>query len=93
MTLKKSSRAGLLALAFGILLGLFLSVAAFNTSYAQTPAPGAPAAAPAAAAPRRCAPAPAPACANDPDPKKAVLRSARPIRATPPGCSPPWRSC
>ena len=26
MTLKKSSRAGLLALAFGILLGLFLSV-------------------------------------------------------------------
>ncbi len=27
MTLKKSSRAGLLALAFGVLLGLFLSVA------------------------------------------------------------------
>ena len=27
MTLKKSSRAGLVALAFGILLGLFLSVA------------------------------------------------------------------
>ena len=41
MTLKKSSRAGLLALAFGVLLGLFLSVAAYNTSYAQTPAPGA----------------------------------------------------
>ena len=39
MTLKKPSRAGLMALAFGILLGLFLSVAAYNTSYAQTPAP------------------------------------------------------
>ena len=51
MTLKKPSRAGLMALAFGILLGLFLSVAAYNTSYAQTPAPmAAPAAAPAAPA-------------------------------------------
>ncbi len=74
MTLKKSSRAGLLALAFGILLGLFLSVGTYNTSYAQTPAPGAaPAAAP--------APAPAPppaACANDPDPKKAVLEKCTP---------------
>jgi ammonium transporter, Amt family len=78
MTLKKSSRAGLLALAFGILLGLFLSVATYNTSYAQTPA--APAAAPAApaAAAAPAAPAPAPACANDPDPKKAVLTKCAP---------------
>jgi ammonium transporter, Amt family len=57
MTLKKPSRAGLLALAFGLLLGLFLSVGTYNASYAQTPAP---AAAPAAAAP--AAPAPMPAC-------------------------------
>ena len=55
MTFKKSSRAGLLALALGVLLGLFLSVASFDASYAQAPAP---AAAPAAAA----APAPPPAC-------------------------------
>jgi len=81
MTLKKPSRAGLMALAFGILLGLFLSVAAYNTSYAQTPAPSAaPAAAPAApAAPAAAAaPTPAPACANDPDPKKAVLTKCAP---------------
>src|ERR1035438_7139687 len=81
MTLKKPSRAGLMALAFGILLGLFLSVAAYNTSYAQTPAPSAaPAAAPAApAAPAAAAaPAPAPACASDPDPKKAVLTKCAP---------------
>src|SRR5665213_808632 len=81
MTLKKTSRAGVMALAFGILLGLFLSVAAYNTSYAQTPAPmAAPAAAPAApAAPAAAAaPAPAPACANDPDPKKAVLTKCAP---------------
>jgi Amt family ammonium transporter len=70
MTLKKTSRAGLLALALGVLLGLFLSVASFDASYAQTPAP---AAAPAAAATPPAAPAPPPACAADPDPKKAVL--------------------
>ena len=52
MTLKKSSRAGLLALAFGILLGLFLSAGTYDASYAQTPAAPAPADAP--------APAPAP---------------------------------
>ena len=81
MTLIKSSRAGLLALAFGILLGLFLSVATYSTSYAQTPAPMAapPAAAPAAAAPAAApAPPPPPACANDPDPKKAVLTKCTP---------------
>jgi Amt family ammonium transporter len=75
MTLKKFSRAGLLSLAFGVLLGLFLSIAAYNTSYAQTPAPGAAPAPAAAAAP---APAPPLACANDPDPKKAVLEKCTP---------------
>jgi Amt family ammonium transporter len=50
MTLKKSSRAGLVALAFGILIGLFLSVATYDATYAQAPA-AAPAAAPAPAAP------------------------------------------
>src|SRR5262247_2806292 len=73
MTLMKSSRAGLLALAFGILLGLFLSVSTYEASYAQAQAP---AAAPAAAPP--AAPAPPPACANDPDPKKAVLEKCTP---------------
>jgi len=60
MTLKKPSRAGLTALALGVLLGLFLSVSVMSTSHAQTPAP---AAAPAAAAPAPAAPAaPMPAC-------------------------------
>src|SRR6185436_13510522 len=59
MTLKKSSRAGLLALAFGVLLGLFLSVASFDASYAQAQAP---AAAPAAAAPAAAPTPPPPAC-------------------------------
>jgi ammonium transporter, Amt family len=73
MTLMKSSRAGLLALAFGILLGLFLSVSTYEASYAQAQAP---AAAPAAAPP--AAPSPPQACANDPDPKKAVLEKCTP---------------
>jgi Amt family ammonium transporter len=76
MTLMKSPRAGLLALAFGVVLSLFLSVAAFDASYAQ-PAPGATPAAPAAAAPATPA-APPPACVNDPDPKKAVLEKCTP---------------
>ena len=76
MTLKKSSRAGLAALALGVLLSLFLSLATYSTSYAQTPAPGAAPAAPAAApAP---APAPTPSCASDPDPKKAVTAKCSP---------------
>jgi Amt family ammonium transporter len=57
MTLKKFSRAGLLALAFGVLLGIVLCLGLNTASYAQTTAP-APAAAPAAAP----APAPMPAC-------------------------------
>ena len=76
MTLMKSPGAGLLALAFGVVLSLFLSVAAFDASYAQ-PAPGAAPAAPAAAAPATPA-APPPACVNDPDPKKAVLEKCTP---------------
>ena len=76
MTLMKFPRAGLLALAFGVVLSLFLSVAAFDASYAQ-PAPGAAPAAPAAAAPATPA-APPPACVNDPDPKKAVLEKCTP---------------
>ena len=58
MTLKKPSRAGLLALALGILLGLFLSVASFDASFAQAPATPPAAAAP-AAAPAPAAPPPA----------------------------------
>ena len=76
MTLMKSPRAGRLALAFGVVLSVFLSVAAFDASYAQ-PAPGAAPAAPAAAVPATPA-APPPACANDPDPKKAVLEKCTP---------------
>jgi len=80
MTSKRLPRAGILVLAFGLLLGLFLSMGAFNASYAQTPAPSA---APAAAAPAAAAPAPAtaatpPACVSDPDPKKAVLEKCTP---------------
>jgi ammonium transporter, Amt family len=67
MTLKKFSRAGLLALALGIGLSLFLSAGTY--SYAQ-PAPG--------AAPAAAAPATPPACAADPDPKKAVTEKCTP---------------
>src|SRR3569833_223721 len=61
MTLKTLSRARLGALALGLLLGLFLSIGAFNASHAQT-APGAAPAAPAAAAPAAAPAAPKPAC-------------------------------
>src|SRR6476661_5956124 len=76
MTLKKFSRAGLLALAFGVLLGLCLSMTAFDTASAQ-PAPAAPAAAapPTAAPPAAAAP---PACVSDTDPKKAVTEKCTP---------------
>src|SRR5262249_19834972 len=72
MTLKKSSRAGLFALAFGILMRLFRGVAQ-DVPSAQARAR---AAAPAAAS--ATPPAPPPACANDPDPKKAVLEKCTP---------------
>ncbi|HZT26235.1 MAG TPA: ammonium transporter [Pseudolabrys sp.] len=71
MTLKNFSRAGLLAVAFGIVLGIVLCLGTTG-SYAQ-----APGTAPAAAAPA-APPAPPPACANDPDPKKAVLTNCTP---------------
>jgi Amt family ammonium transporter len=70
MTLKKHSRAGLLALALGVMLGIFLSVTTVQTSFAQQQ-PAAAAAQPAAAA------APV-ACAADPDPKKAVTEKCQP---------------
>src|ERR1700686_1576128 len=59
MSLKKFSRAGLLALAGAILLGLALSVPTFHASYAQAPAATAP-------APDAAAPAAAPADAGPP---------------------------
>ena len=40
MTFKKPSRAGLVALMFGVLLGLFLTVASYTPSHAQAPEAG-----------------------------------------------------
>ena len=66
MTFKKPSRAGLMALVFTLLLGLFLSISAFTpSSHAEEATP-----APAADMP--------PACAGNPDPKKAVLENCTP---------------
>ena len=70
MTLKKFSGAGLIALAFGVMLALFLSVATYDTSYAQ-----AQPAAPAAAAPAPAAPAPPPAC--DASAKPPILKDCK----------------
>jgi Amt family ammonium transporter len=71
MTFKKPTRAGLMALALGLLLGLFLSISTFSSSsYAEE------AAAPAAAAP--AAEAAPPACAANADPKLAVLEKCTP---------------
>ena len=39
MTFKKPTRAGLLALIFGVLLGVFLTVSTYTPIYAQEPAP------------------------------------------------------
>jgi Amt family ammonium transporter len=67
MTFRKPSRAGLLAVVFTLLLGLFLSISTFTpSSYAEeaTPAPAADAT--------------PPACAGNPDPKKAVLENCTP---------------
>ena len=71
MTFNKISRAGLLALAFGLLLGLFINIGLDGTAFAQTSEPTAAAAA--AAAP--------PACDA-----KTLGATARLIRATRPGC-------
>src|SRR5262249_8540544 len=71
MTFKKPTRAALVALALGLLLGLFLSISPFSsTSFAEE------AAAPAAAAP--AADAAPPACAANADPKLAVLEKCTP---------------
>ena len=40
MTIKKPTRAGLVALMFGVLLGLFLAVASYTPSHAQAPESG-----------------------------------------------------
>ena len=72
MTFNKISRAGLFALAFGLLLGLFINIGLHGAAFAQTPEATAPAAAAAAATP--------PAC----DAK--TLENCTPIRATRPGC-------
>src|SRR5215468_222351 len=54
MTFKRLTCAGLVALALGLLVGVFLSLPTFDASYAQA-APAAPAAAPADAGPPACA--------------------------------------
>jgi len=79
MTLKKLTRAGLVALALSALGGAFFAASPIvdhSSAYAQAPAaapaaPAAPAAAPAEAA------AP-PACAPNADPKKAILEKCSP---------------
>ena len=68
MTFKKPTRAGLVALALGLLFALFLSFSAINGSYAEE----------AAAAPAAEAPAGPPACAGNADPKLAVLENCTP---------------
>src|SRR5882672_7358109 len=66
MTFKKPSRAGLMALVFTLLLGLFLSISAFTpSSHAEEATPD-----PASDMP--------PACAGNSDPKKAVLTDCTP---------------
>src|SRR2546429_51961 len=68
MTFKKPTRAGLVALALGLLFALFLSFSAINGSYAEE----------AAAAPAAEVPAGPPACAGNADPKLAVLENCTP---------------
>src|SRR6476646_4894470 len=68
MTFKKPTRAGLVALALGLLFALFLSFSAINGSYAEE----------AAAAPAAEAPAAPPACAGNPDPRFVVLENCAP---------------
>jgi Amt family ammonium transporter len=74
MTFKKPSRAGLAALACGLIFAVFVSVFIAGSSFAQTPATPA---APAAAAPAAAAPAaPPPSC--DATAKPAVLTNCTP---------------
>src|SRR6266511_300577 len=67
MTIKKPTRAGLVALALGVLFALFLSMSAIDGSSAEE----------AAATPAEAAASP-PACAGNPDPKLAVLENCTP---------------
>ncbi|MEA2924378.1 MAG: ammonium transporter, Amt family, partial [Alphaproteobacteria bacterium] len=67
MTFKKTTRAGLLALALGVLFALFLSMSAIDRTYAEE-----------AAAPAAAADAAPPACAGNADPKLAVLEKCTP---------------
>jgi ammonium transporter, Amt family len=68
MTFKKPNRAGLLALALGVLFALFLSMSVLDRSYAEEAA---------AATPTADAAGP-PACAANADPKLAVLENCTP---------------
>src|SRR5262249_5889573 len=68
MTLKNPTRAGLMALALGLLFTLFLTMSAINGSYAEE----------ATTAPAAEASASPPACAGNPDPKLAVLENCTP---------------
>ena len=85
MTSKKLSRAGLLALAGAILLAIVLSLPTLHASYAED----APATAPGAGSGRTRGGT----AACDATPSRRCSKTARPIPATPPGCSPPWPSC
>src|SRR5689334_99907 len=67
MTFKKPTRAGLLALALGVLFAFFLSMSAIDRGYAEE-----------AAAPAAAADAAPPACAGNADPKLAVLEKCTP---------------
>jgi Amt family ammonium transporter len=66
MTLKKITRAGLIALAMAFMVGFFVSATTghYSMAYAEDAAAAAPAS--------------PPACASDPDPKKAVLENCTP---------------
>jgi ammonium transporter, Amt family len=68
MTFKKPIRAGLVALALGVLFTLFMSMSVIDISYAEE----------AAAAPPAAAEAAPPACAGNADPKLAVLEKCTP---------------
>src|SRR5499433_3926097 len=68
MTLKKPTRAGLMALALGLLFTLFLTMSAITGSYAEE----------ATTAPAADASASPPACAGNADPKLAVLENCTP---------------
>ena len=77
MTLKKFSRAGLIALAGAFLLAIVLSLPTFHASYAQTPTTPRRGRGGRAAAPPRRRRRPA-------TPRR--WKNARRIPATPPGC-------